>query len=101
VGVLPVLRHLEAGPHWQRKAPDKSGAFVAPDIDPNVVPKQALSESFGTKFGTGGRADNIGHVKTAAALEDIVLPDSFERDVRLGSLWQDRPVALVWLRHYG
>jgi hypothetical protein len=40
-------------------------------------------------------------VKTAAPLEDIVLPDSEENDVQLGSLWQDRPAVLVWLRHYG
>lgn len=40
-------------------------------------------------------------MKTAASLEDIVLPDSYERDVRLGSLWEHRPAVLVWLRHYG
>lgn len=37
----------------------------------------------------------------AAALADIVLPDQEGHDVRLGDLWKDRPVALVWLRHYG
>jgi hypothetical protein len=40
-------------------------------------------------------------VKTAAALQDIVLPDSDEREVRLGDLWQDAPAVLVWLRHWG
>ena len=40
-------------------------------------------------------------MKTAAALEDIVLPDSAEREVRLGDLWLDRAALLVWLRHYG
>ncbi|MFN2588220.1 MAG: hypothetical protein ABR613_08885 [Actinomycetota bacterium] len=40
-------------------------------------------------------------MKTAAPLEDIVLLDHRERAVRLGDLWRDRPVALVWLRHYG
>jgi prostamide/prostaglandin F2alpha synthase len=35
------------------------------------------------------------------ALTDIVLPDQDGHDVRLGDLWQNRPVALVWLRHYG
>jgi hypothetical protein len=34
-------------------------------------------------------------------LADIVLPDHEGHDVRLGDLWQDRPAALVWLRHYG
>jgi hypothetical protein len=38
---------------------------------------------------------------TADALTDIVLPDHEGHDVRLGELWSDRPVALVWLRHYG
>jgi hypothetical protein len=36
-----------------------------------------------------------------AALADITLPDSEGREVRLGDLWRDRTVALVWLRHYG
>lgn len=40
-------------------------------------------------------------MKTAAPLEDIVLPDHRERDVRLGDLWRDAPAVLVWLRHYG
>ncbi len=37
----------------------------------------------------------------SAALAGITLPDAEEREVRLGDLWQDRPVVLVWLRHYG
>ncbi len=37
----------------------------------------------------------------AAKLADLVLPDHDGREVRLGDLWQDGPVALVWLRHYG
>ena len=35
------------------------------------------------------------------AVADIVLPDMDGVDVRLGDLWARRPVALVWLRHYG
>jgi hypothetical protein len=38
---------------------------------------------------------------TAAKLADIVLPDQDGHDVRLGELWREKPVALVWLRHYG
>jgi hypothetical protein len=38
---------------------------------------------------------------TAEALADIVLPDHEGNDVRLGDLWHEGPVALVWLRHYG
>jgi hypothetical protein len=37
----------------------------------------------------------------ADALADIVLLDHDGADVRLGELWSERPVALVWLRHYG
>jgi hypothetical protein len=37
----------------------------------------------------------------AEALADMTLPDQDGREVRLGDLWQNRPVALVWLRHYG
>ena len=34
-------------------------------------------------------------------LADITLPDHAGEPVRLGDLWADRPVVLVWLRHYG
>ena len=40
-------------------------------------------------------------MRNAAVLEDAVLVDSDEREVRLGSLWDERPAVLVWLRHYG
>jgi hypothetical protein len=35
------------------------------------------------------------------ALADITLPDQDGNEVELGDLWRERPVALVWLRHYG
>lgn len=38
---------------------------------------------------------------TADLLGEIVLPDQDGNRVRLGDLWQTRPAALVWLRHYG
>ena len=37
----------------------------------------------------------------AAAIADIELLDTDGERVRLGSLWEDEPVLLVWLRHYG
>ena len=37
----------------------------------------------------------------AAALADISLPDTDARDVRLGSLWDQGPAVLAFLRHYG
>ena len=37
----------------------------------------------------------------ATDLAELVLPDQDGNDVQLGSLWQDRPAALIWLRHYG
>jgi hypothetical protein len=37
----------------------------------------------------------------ARDLEDVVLQDDSGRDVRLGDLWAERPVALIFLRHYG
>jgi hypothetical protein len=36
-----------------------------------------------------------------AAIEDIELLDVNNDPVRLGSLWEDGPAVLVWLRHYG
>jgi hypothetical protein len=37
----------------------------------------------------------------ADGFADMVLPDHEGNPVRLGDLWRDGPVALVWLRHYG
>ena len=37
----------------------------------------------------------------ADGLAEIVLLDHDAHEVRLGDLWSERPVALVWLRHYG
>jgi hypothetical protein len=37
----------------------------------------------------------------ADALAALVVHDLDGSDVRLGDLWADRPVVLVWLRHYG
>ena len=49
--------------------------------------------------------DLHGVAKTKAVpvehFEDVVLQDDEGRDVRLGDLWRDRPVALIFLRHYG
>lgn len=35
------------------------------------------------------------------AIENIELLDVDGEAVRLGSLWEDGPAVLVWLRHYG
>jgi hypothetical protein len=35
------------------------------------------------------------------ALAEIALPDTDEREVRLGSLWERSPAVIVFLRHYG
>lgn len=40
-------------------------------------------------------------MKVDAKLADLTLKDSEDRPVLLGSLWQDRPAALVFVRHFG
>lgn len=35
------------------------------------------------------------------SIEETVLPDSYGNNHRVGDLWKDQPVVLVWLRHYG
>ena len=35
------------------------------------------------------------------AIDEIRLLDVDDERVRLGSLWEDQPVLVVWLRHYG
>ena len=37
----------------------------------------------------------------SAALSGISLPDGEGQEIRLGSLWQESPAVLVFLRHYG
>lgn len=37
----------------------------------------------------------------ASDLEEVILQDDSGRDVRLGDLWSEQPVALIFLRHYG
>ena len=37
----------------------------------------------------------------ALMLENVVLPDADGTEVRMGDLWQQQKVVLVWLRHYG
>jgi hypothetical protein len=37
----------------------------------------------------------------SAKLAAIVLPDTDDRPIHLGSLWAEGPVVLVFLRHYG
>jgi len=37
----------------------------------------------------------------SAALAPLVLPDAGGEPVRLGSLWEERPAVVVFLRHYG
>jgi hypothetical protein len=36
-----------------------------------------------------------------AAIADIELLDVDGEPVRLGSLWEEGPAVIVWLRHYG
>ena len=39
--------------------------------------------------------------RTVAVLDDVVLPDSYGHEIRLGDLWEQRRVTAIWLRHYG
>jgi len=37
-----------------------------------------------------------------SAIDDLQLIDAdSEEEVRAGDLWEERPVALIFLRHYG
>jgi hypothetical protein len=40
-------------------------------------------------------------VRVSTKLSDIELSDWRGEPVRLGSLWRDRPVVLVFIRHFG
>ena len=34
-------------------------------------------------------------------LAEIIVQDTEGRDIRVGDLWRERPVVLVFVRHYG
>lgn len=36
-----------------------------------------------------------------AKLANVVLPESGGAQIRLGSLWENNPAVIVFLRHYG
>jgi len=40
-------------------------------------------------------------MRVSTRLAPITLPDDRGRPVRPGTLWQDAPVALVFIRHFG
>jgi hypothetical protein len=52
-------------------------------------------------FGASLRRQEARPPQDASALADLVVKDLEGGDVRLGSLWEDQPAVLVWLRHYG
>ena len=52
-------------------------------------------------FGTSLRRQEARPPDDASALAELVVKDLDGTDVRLGSLWEDQPAVLVWLRHYG
>lgn len=40
-------------------------------------------------------------MSVAQEMADLVVQDTEGQDVRLGSLWAERPVILVFVRHFG
>jgi hypothetical protein len=40
-------------------------------------------------------------MRTAIKLSGMELSDSTGSRVRLGTLWQERPIVLVFIRHFG
>lgn len=59
------------------------------------------SSTISAVLGAAGRRQKTNPPQRADRLAEIILEDHDGRPVRLGELWSERPVALVWLRHYG
>ena len=55
----------------------------------------------GRFLGMSTRRQDTQPPEDASGLSDLVVKDLDGNDVRLGSLWEDGPAVLVWLRHYG
>jgi hypothetical protein len=52
-------------------------------------------------MGTSVRRQKAQPPEDASALAELTVKDLDGADVRLGSLWEDGPAVLVFLRHYG
>jgi hypothetical protein len=52
-------------------------------------------------LGMSRRRQEVRPPEDASGLANLVVQDLDGNAVRLGSLWEDRPAVLVWLRHYG
>ena len=52
-------------------------------------------------FGASLRRQETRPPEDASDLAELVVKDLDGNDVRVGSLWEDKPAVLVWLRHYG
>ena len=52
-------------------------------------------------LGAAARRQKTHPPADARELADIVLPDQDGTEHRLGDYWREKPVALIWLRHYG
>ena len=55
-------------------------------------------------FGPEAEAESSGrwlHPSGMTELADCVVKDVEGRDVRVGDLWRDGPVVLVFVRHFG
>ena len=52
-------------------------------------------------LGVSRRRQKTRAPEDASGLADLVVKDLDGAEVRLGSLWEDGPAVLVWLRHYG
>ncbi len=69
-----------------------------PRTRPWLIVDEPRSRAAGTASGAILRAMNE---TLGATLSGIALADTDGHEIRLGSLWQERPAVLVFLRHYG
>jgi prostamide/prostaglandin F2alpha synthase len=52
-------------------------------------------------LGTSRRRQSVDPPRDAGELGAVVVRDLDDRAVRLGTLWEEVPAVLVFLRHYG
>jgi hypothetical protein len=52
-------------------------------------------------LGTSKTRQSAHRPASAEQLGGVTVRDLEDREVRLGELWEDQPVVLVFLRHYG
>jgi hypothetical protein len=78
----------------------RSGAFDASSLENDAIPKRHKRHGLDS-YALILQSWRIMPETLSQRLAGVVLPDALGKTIRLGSLWENNPAVLVFLRHYG